>query len=77
MKIQLRAARVNAGYSLQDAALEAKVSADTISRYEKDSSNIPYALLNRLLEMYRVDLDFIFLGNSSDFIGKLRSQEAS
>ncbi|WP_308217856.1 helix-turn-helix transcriptional regulator, partial [Bacillus cereus group sp. BfR-BA-01393] len=41
LKITLRAARVNAGYKLVEAAKEFGVNKDTLSKYEKDSSNIP------------------------------------
>ena len=68
--ITLRAARVNNGLTLKDVAGLTGKSADTINRYERDSSNIPRDLLCKLLQIYKVDGDIIFYGRESDFIGK-------
>lgn len=37
----------------------------TISKYEKDSTLIPFELLKDLSELYHVKLDDIFLGDST------------
>ncbi|MDI6789926.1 MAG: helix-turn-helix transcriptional regulator [Thermodesulfobacteriota bacterium] len=68
--ITLRAARVNNGLTLKDVAKATGKAADTINKYERDSSSIPRDLLCRLLQLYGVDGDVIFYGRESDFIGK-------
>ncbi|HHT7814877.1 TPA: helix-turn-helix domain-containing protein [Streptococcus suis] len=61
----LKACRVNAGYTLRQVAKKVGKNFQTISKYEKDSTLIPFELLKDLSELYRVKLDDIFLGNST------------
>ncbi|BFH15583.1 hypothetical protein J6TS7_56320 [Paenibacillus dendritiformis] len=72
-QITLRAARVNRGLTLQKVAALSKKSIDTISKYEKDSTNIPRDLMSCLLEIYEVPANYIFFGKESDFIGKIKN----
>ena len=69
LKLTLRAARVNAGYSKSEAAEKLCKSVDTIGKYEFDSSNIPRALMEDMCRLYHVHPDNIFFGIESDFIG--------
>lgn len=71
--ISLRAARTNRGYSLDDVSKLTKYSRDKVHRFELDSSNIPFSMLETLLNLYQVNMKNIFLGNESDFIGKYKS----
>ena len=73
--ISLRAARTNRGFSLVDVANQTKYSKDQINRYEIDSTNIPFSMLETLLNLYQVNLRNIFLGKESDFIGKYCSSK--
>ena len=66
LKITLRAARVNAGYKLIEAAKEFGINKDTLSKYEKDSSNIPRKFFIKIEEIYKIPVENIF-GNQSDF----------
>uniref|UniRef100_UPI003B9E4C00 helix-turn-helix domain-containing protein n=1 Tax=Staphylococcus warneri TaxID=1292 RepID=UPI003B9E4C00 len=50
-KITLKAARVNCGLTLKDVAEAVGRSTDYISKFESDSSNIPYDLMLALLEL--------------------------
>lgn len=70
--ITLRAARTNRGYTLDDVSNFTPYSRDKIHKYELDSSNIPYTMLEILLNLYDVQLKNIFLGVESDFIGRFR-----
>lgn len=72
--ISLRAARTNRGYSLDDVSEITNYSRDKIHRYELDSSDIPFSMLETLLNLYQVNMRNIFLGNESDFIGKYNEQ---
>lgn len=68
--ITLRAARTNRGLTLVDVSKVTPYNKDQIHKFELDSSNIPYAMLDKLLELYEIPLKNIFLGLESDFIGK-------
>lgn len=61
----LKACRVNAGYTLRQVANKVGKNFQTISKYEKDSTLIPFELLKDLSELYRLKLDDIFLGDST------------
>ena len=69
-RITWRAARVNRGYTLKQAAELAGKNIDTIMRYEKDSTEIPHDLMLFLLGLYDVPADVIRCGLESDLIGK-------
>ncbi|HGA3495983.1 TPA: helix-turn-helix transcriptional regulator [Streptococcus agalactiae] len=61
----LKACRVNAGYTLRQVAKKVGKNFQTISKYEKYSTLIPFELLKDLSELYHVKLDDIFLGDST------------
>ncbi|HGF7676962.1 TPA: helix-turn-helix transcriptional regulator [Enterococcus faecium] len=67
-QLSLRSARVNAGMTTKEVAERVGVHHQTISKYEKDSSNISVSLLNELSELYQVPVDYIFLGKEYDLI---------
>lgn len=56
-KITLKAARINAGLTLEEAAKLAKVSDRTISNYEGGRRKARIDILLRLAEAYGVTLD--------------------
>lgn len=68
IQISLKAARVNAGLKIVEASKMAKVHSQTLSKYEKDSSDISVSLLNKLSMIYQVPEDNIFLGKEYDLI---------
>lgn len=61
----LKACRVNAGFTLRQVAKKVDKNFQTISKYEKDSTLIPFELLKELSKLYKVRLDDIFLGDST------------
>lgn len=75
LTITLRAARVNCGLTLEDVAAITKKSKDTIQKYEKDSTNIPRDLMVTLIGLYSVNVDNLFFGLESDFIGSNKTKE--
>lgn len=62
MKISLKAARVNANLTQKEVAHIVKVSKHTIMNWEKGKTNVGYAPLKMLSELYNVHIDNIFLG---------------
>lgn len=61
----LKACRINSGYTLKEVSRIVGKNFQTISKYEKDSSNISIELLSELAKLYKVNLDQIFLGKST------------
>ncbi|WP_181880098.1 helix-turn-helix domain-containing protein [Enterococcus mundtii] len=78
--MSLRSARVNAGLTIKEAAKIIGIHHETLSKYEKDSSDIPMSLLNKLSNLYQIPTDYIFLGNRYELIrtieGKRNKQPA-
>lgn len=72
LKITLRAARVNAGYKLVEAAKEFGVNKDTLSKYEKDSSNIPRRFFIKLKKFIKFRLKIFFLVINPIFFGNTK-----
>lgn len=64
-KWTLKACRINSGFTLKQVSSIIGKNLQTISRYEKDSSNIPLGLLSDLSNLYNVDINEIFLGEST------------
>ncbi|MGG5339985.1 hypothetical protein IGJ48_002693 [Enterococcus pernyi] len=74
ISISLRSARVNAGLTIKEAAKIIGIHHETLSKYEKDSSNIPMSLLNKLSNLYQMPTDYIFLGKNYDLIRIIKSK---
>lgn len=68
----LEACRKNAGFSLKTAAEKLGINYQTLSKYEHDSSNIPLNLLQKMVQLYQVPLDYIFLGKKYELIRKIK-----
>lgn len=75
VEVSLRAARVNAGFTLKEASNCVSVHHETLSKYEKDSSDIPISLLNKLSILYQMPTDNIFLGNRYDLIRIIKNKQ--
>lgn len=60
-KISLAAARVNAGYSQKEAARLIGVSVATLQNYESGKTTPNWGTVNKIEEVYRFPLDYIFL----------------
>ncbi|MBS4191783.1 helix-turn-helix transcriptional regulator [Bacillus sp. FJAT-49705] len=73
MKITLKAARVNAGLKLIEAAEQFGINKDTLSKYERDSSNVPRSFFINIEAIYKIPVENIFFGPQSDFFRKLKT----
>lgn len=67
VKITLRAARVNCGLKLVEAAKLFGINKDTLSKYEKDSTNVPRTFLIKVEAIYKIPVEHIFFGEQSEF----------
>lgn len=75
IKITMEAARRNVGYSQNDAAKLMGVHPQTISAWEKDSTNLSITEVNKIASIYKLPIDMIFFGNRNEFIRKLREKQ--
>jgi transcriptional regulator with XRE-family HTH domain len=66
-KITLRAARVNLGLTLKDAAKEFKMSHITLGHYEKDSTNVPHSFFSKVESVYGIPAENVFFGKQEDY----------
>lgn len=74
ISISLRSARVNAGLTIKAAAKIIGIHHETLSKYEKDSSDIPMSLLNKLSNLYQIPTDYIFLGEMYELIRMIENK---
>lgn len=72
--ITLEAARKNIGYNLAEAAPFFDVCPDTLSKYEKDSSNVGIDFVGKIESVYKLSENNIFFGKKSEFIRTLREE---
>lgn len=59
MKITLKAARVNVGYTQREVARQLKLTPRTLINYEKGVSFPRYDTLQQLAFLYRIDIENI------------------
>lgn len=59
--MSLRAARVNAGLTLEDVSKETGISKPTLINYELHPGEIKVKTLRALCNLYKVNVDDIFL----------------
>ncbi|WP_027827135.1 helix-turn-helix domain-containing protein [Ligilactobacillus saerimneri] len=60
-KISVRAARVNAGMTLREAAKLLGISYQTLSDYENNEDLIRLGTIKKMSEVYGIPVDYIFL----------------
>lgn len=68
LQISLAAARVNAGMTQEQAAKKMKVSKQTIVNWEKGKAEPKISQINELCDIYKIQLDNIFLPKISNKI---------
>jgi transcriptional regulator with XRE-family HTH domain len=73
IKITLRAARVNAGLTLNQAATWFGINKDTLSKYERDSTNVPRSFFAKIEKIYNIPVENIFFGPQSEFFRKQKT----
>lgn len=73
--LTLKAARVNAGKTLEDVSAIMQVSVGTLSNWENNKTKIDAQMLFKLCNLYRVSRDTIFLpeiSKAEKLFGKMR-----
>ncbi len=76
VKFSLDAIRINCGYSVEEASKLLGIHRQTLYKYEKDSTKIPFSLLANMEKLYKMPTDYIFLGDKYDLIRTLRGELA-
>lgn len=76
-QITLKAARVNAGYTLKSAAKHFEIHYETLSNYESDSTNVPRTFFIKLEEVYGIPTEKIYFGKQSDYWKMLKQSDLS
>lgn len=74
IQLTLRAARVNIGMTLKEAAKEFGINHETLANYEKDSSNVPRSFFISIERVYGIPVDMIFFGRQNDFFLSLKQR---
>ncbi len=64
-KISLKAARVNAGFTILEAAKELGIGKDTLIKWEKNSGFVNPIWQNKISKVYNVPIDYIFFGDET------------
>lgn len=59
-KISIKAARVNAGLTLREAAKKLGISYQTLSKYENNPKSVSLGMTDKMAKVYRIQKDFIF-----------------
>lgn len=59
IKISLKAARVNADFSLRDAAKKLGIAYQTLSRYEANPQKVSQEMAMKMSALYRIDRKYI------------------
>jgi DNA-binding XRE family transcriptional regulator len=66
IKISLRAARVNAGLTLINAAKLLGIGKDTLIKWEKNSGYVNPIWQKKISTTYNMPIDFIFFGDDME-----------
>ena len=71
--ITLEAARVNIGYSQKEASTMFGVHYQTLAKWELDNSRMPFEMIEKIPDIYKVQKEDIFFGDKNEFIRSLRN----
>ncbi|MBC1615362.1 helix-turn-helix transcriptional regulator [Listeria booriae] len=74
-KQTLKSLRVRSGYSQSEAAESLGITAITLRKLEKDSSDITYDMMNKTSQLYVCPIDYIFFGNNTAFSVMLEKEK--
>ena len=66
-QMTLKAARVNAGFRLIDAAKLIGIGKDTLIKWERNSGLVNPIMQQKISSVYKVPIEYIFFGKSLEF----------
>lgn len=67
MILTIKAARVNSNLTIVQAAQLLDINKDTLSRLERNSSDISISLAQKMGKLYHVSMDNLYFGKLEDF----------
>lgn len=73
LKITLKAARMNIGKTLKEAAAEFGIHYETLSNYESDSTNVPRTFFIKLESVYGIPTENLYFGRQCDYQEALKN----
>ena len=71
--ITLEAARINIGYSQKEASTMFGVHYQTLAKWELDNSRMPFEMIEKIPDIYKIQKEDIFCGDKNEFIRSLRN----
>lgn len=71
VKHTLKDLRVRAGYSQSTAAAKLGIAEPTLRTWERDSSDISYSMIQKIVKLYGIPQDYIFFGSANAFSEKI------
>lgn len=77
MLITLEAARRNIGYSQKEAADLFGIHYQTLAKLEEDSSNAPFAFIQKIPKIYKIPTNNIFFGSKKRVYSFIKKPEGS
>lgn len=67
MILTIKAARVNCNLTLIQASQQLGINKDTLSRLERNSTDISISLVQKMSKLYHVPIDQLYFGKLEDF----------
>lgn len=71
VKHTLKDLRVRAGFPQSIAAERLGVTEPTLRSWERDSSDISYSMIQKIVKLYGIPQDYIFFGSANAFSEKI------
>lgn len=68
IQLTLEAARVNAGYTQNEAAKKLGITQTTLSSWEKNSTKVSFLDAQRIGKIYNIEPKLLFFGPKNEFI---------
>lgn len=67
MMLTIKAARVNSNLTIIQAAKLLEINKDTLSRLERNSTDISISLAQKMAKLYHISMDDLYFGKLEEF----------
>lgn len=75
LKMTLPALRVRMNMTQDEAAKKLGITRDTLRRWEKDPSKVPFGYMEKFSDLYYIPLDYIFFDTNIAFSDKVKEMD--
>lgn len=72
LKIPLSALRVRMNMTQEEAAKNLGITRETLRKWERDPSKIPFGYMEKIADIYYIPFDYIFFGTNIAFSEKVK-----